>query len=108
MMTTQKRKSRSDRKHVIYSIFIKGEEYIGVTFVNKSAVNKAMTRRWRQHVQRAFKEDTKWKLSEAIRSNGDGNVIISPLIVVRGKAAAFQAERQLIRERQPKLNTDVR
>ena len=108
MMKVQKRKSRSDRKHLIYSLSVRGQEYIGVTFVERSAVNKSLTRRWKKHVQRALTENKNWKLCIAIRKYGPDAFLVSVLDVVRGKSAAHQVERELIKTRKPKLNTDVR
>ena len=108
MMITRKRKSRSDRKHLIYSLSVNGQEYIGVTYVERSAVKKSLTRRWQKHVRRALTENKNWKLCIAIRKYGPDAFLVSVLDVVRGKSAAHQVERELIRERKPKLNTDVR
>ena len=107
-MIKTKRKPRSDRKHIIYSLTIKGQEYIGVTYVDKGRVNASLTRRWRKHVNRALNENKAWKLCVAIRKYGADNFTVSVLEVVRGKSAAHIRERELIKERKPKLNTDVR
>ena len=104
----KKRKSRSDRKHVIYSLSVNGQEYIGVTFVERSAVNKSVIRRWQKHVNRALTENKNWSLCKAIRKYGRDAFEVTVLEVVRGKSAAHIRERELIRERKPKLNTDVR
>ena len=103
-----KRKPRSDRKHLIYSLSINGREYIGVTFVDKGRINASLTRRWNKHVNRALNEGKDWKLCVAIRKYGADNFTVSVLEVVRGKSAAHIRERELIKERKPKLNTDVR
>ena len=103
-----KRKSRSDRKHVIYSLAVNGREYIGVTFVDKGRVNASLTRRWQKHVRRALTEGKDWKLCVAIRKYGPDNFHVGVLEIVRGKSEAHIRERELIRERKPKLNTDVR
>jgi len=108
MIKTQKRKSRSDRKHLIYSLSVNGQEYIGITYVERSAVNKSLTRRWQKHVRRALKENKDWNLCVAIRKYGPDAFDISVLDVVRGKSAAHIIERELIRNRKPTLNTDVR
>ena len=106
MMKT--RKSRSDRKHVIYSLSVNGLEYIGVTYVERSAVNKSVIRRWQKHVRRALTEDRDWALCKAIRKYGADAFDVSYYEVVRGKSEAHIRERELIRELSPKLNTDVR
>ena len=108
MIKTQKRKSRSDRKHLVYSLSVNGQEYIGLTYVEKSAINKSLTRRWQKHVRRALTENKKWKLCIAIRKYGPDAFHVGVLDVVRGKSAAHTLERELIKTRKPKLNTDVR
>ena len=65
-------------------------------------------RSWQKHVRRALTEGKDWKLCIAIRKYGPDNFNVGVLEVVRGKAAAHVRERELIRERKPKLNTDVR
>jgi hypothetical protein len=96
-----KRKKRSDRNHIIYSLTVKGQEYIGVTHVENGKVNKSLDRRWRKHVGRAMTECKMWKLCVA-------NFTVGVLEIVRGKSAAHIRERELIRERKPKLNSDIR
>jgi hypothetical protein len=107
-MIKTKRKARSDRKHIIYSLTIKNLEYIGVTFVDKGRVNYSLNRRWNKHVNRALNENKSWKLCVAIRKYGAEAFTVSVLEVVRGKTAAHDRERELIRLHKPKLNTDVR
>ena len=103
-----KRKARSDRRHLIYSLSVNGKEYIGVTFVDKGRINYSLTRRWQKHVRRAMTEGKDWKLCTAIRKYGPDNFYVGVLEVVRGKSTAHVRERELIRERKPKLNTDIR
>ncbi len=107
-MIKTKRKTRSDRNHIIYSLAINGREYIGVTYVDKGRVNASLTRRWQKHVRRALTEGRDWNLCVAIRKHGPDKFHVGVLEIVRGKAAAHVRERELIRERKPKLNTDVR
>ena len=107
-MKTQKRKSRSDRKHLVYSLSVNGQEYIGVTYVERSAFKKSLIRRWQKHVRRALTENKNWKLCVAIRKYGADAFDVTVLDVVRGKSAAHTLERELIKSRKPKLNTDVR
>ena len=103
-----KRKARSDRNHIIYSLTVNGQEYIGVTHVDKGKVNKSLDRRWRKHVGRAMTEGKMWKLCVAIRKHGPDKFHVGVLEIVRGKTAAHNRERELIRDRKPKLNSDVR
>ena len=107
-MIKNKRKPRSDRNHIIYSLSINSREYIGVTYVERSAVKKSLTRRWQKHVRRALTENKNWKLCVAIRKYGPDAFDVIVLDVVRGKSAAHTIERELIKSRKPKLNTDVR
>lgn len=107
-MLTKKRKTRSDRNHLIYSISIGKREYIGVTVVNDRSPVKSLKRRWQKHVQRAYAEDKGWKLSNAIVKYGADAFTVEVVQVVRGKSEAHSIERDLIRTRRPKLNTDVR
>ena len=107
-MINKKRKSRSDRKHVIYSLSVNGLEYIGVTYVDRSAVSKSVIRRWQKHVRRALTEGKDWALCKAIRKYGPEAFEVCYYEVVRGKTEAHLRERELIRELAPALNTDVR
>lgn len=107
-MMFQKRKTRSDRNHIIYSIAIGKREYIGVTVVNDRSPSKSLKRRWQKHVQRALAEDKGWKLSLAIRKYGPEAFTVEVVQIVRGKSNAHNVERDLIRARKPKLNTDIR
>lgn len=107
MMKT--RKKRSDRNHIVYVITVKGDSYVGVTYVErKIGVDKSMRRRWQKHVRRALTENKDWKLCKAIRKHGPEKFSVSVHGVVRGKNAAHELERKLIRKIKPKLNTDVR
>lgn len=106
--TTPRRKRRTDRKHIIYSISIGKQEYIGITYVQDGKVAKSLDRRWRKHVNRAFNENKDWKLCKAIRRYGPERFNVEVVQVIRGKSAAHEIERELIRSRKPKLNTDVR
>lgn len=108
MSERPKRKKRSDRNHIVYSLAIGKREYIGVTVVNDRSPSKSLNRRWQKHVQRAYAEEKGWKLCEAIRRHGPEKFIVEVVQVVRGKAEAHKIERELIRLRNPKLNTDVR
>lgn len=107
-MIKTKRKARSDRKHVIYSLYVDGQEYIGVTFVDNGRVNASVMRRFRKHVNRAMTEGRDWALCKAIRKYGADAFEIYYYDVVRGKSAAHIRERELIKEMAPSLNTDIR
>ena len=103
-----KRKRRSDRNHIVYKITVKSKTYIGVTHVGKSTPNKGLARRWRKHVQRAYAENYNWKLCIAIRKYGPEAFTVEIIEVVRGKVNAHNVERDLIREINPSLNSDIR
>lgn len=103
-----KRKRRLDRNHIVYSLSVGKLEYIGVTYVQDRSPAKSLKRRFRKHVNRALTEGRDWTLCKAIRKYGAEVFDIRVLEVVRGKPAAHVRERELIRERKPKLNTDVR
>jgi hypothetical protein len=105
---TVKRKPRADRNHLIYSLTVNGEQYIGVTVLADRSINKSLAARWRKHKSRAKVEDKKWGLCEAIRKYGHEAFTVEAVQVVRGKAAAHKIERQLIRTLNPSLNTDIR
>lgn len=103
-----RRKTRTDRNHIVYSLLVGKLEYIGVTYVQDRSPAKSLRRRWKKHIQRALSEDRGWKLCNAIRKHGAEAFTTRVLEVVRGKAAAHNRERELIRILKPRLNTDVR
>lgn len=102
------RKKRSDRNHIVYSISVLDKVYIGVTSVNNGNPQKSLKRRWQKHVQRALSEERNWKLCKAIRRHGSEKFEVKIIVVIRGKSAAHNTERELIRKLKPKLNTDIR
>jgi hypothetical protein len=103
-----KRKIRSDRNHVIYSLTVGKLEYIGITYVQDRDPVKSLRRRWQKHVLRALKEGRDWALCKAIRKYGPDAFETEVLEVVRGKAAAHIREREIIRAFRPRLNSDIR
>jgi hypothetical protein len=107
-MSMMKRKSRTDRNHIVYSLAIGKLEYIGVTYVQERSPTKSLKRRFRKHVSRALTEGRDWTLCKAIRKYGAEAFDVQVLEVIRGKPAAHVRERELIRDRKPKLNTDIR
>ena len=110
MMKIQKtfRKKRSDRNHIIYELKVGQSSYIGVTHVESGAIGKSLQRRWKKHIQRAFAENKSWALCEAIRKYGASKFEVRVVQVIRGKSEAHLAERSMIRELKPKLNSDKR
>jgi hypothetical protein len=104
----KRRKKRSDRNHLVYKLQVGKLVYIGVTHVHDRSPSKSLRRRWLKHVQRALTEQHDWKLCKAIRKHGVDAFDVSIVEVVRGKTAAHQSERQLIKQLKPVLNTDIR
>ena len=98
------RKKRSDRTHAIYQIEIRGMIYIGITAKTCSTIKRSVELRFRKHVNRAITENKSWPLCKAIRKYGIEDAALYILETVRGKAAAHQREREIIRELNPKLN----
>lgn len=100
------RKKRCDRKHALYCAtnILTGEQYVGLTVTNGSAVKRAVKVRWQKHVSRARRETKAWALCEALRFWGPEAFDLTVLEVVRGRKAAHQRERQIIAEVQPALN----
>ena len=71
-------------------------------------MNKSVLTRFNKHVYRSRTEDKSWALYETMRERGVESFVKSIVAVVRGKAEAHAQERELIKQYQPNLNTDVR
>ena len=96
------------RNHIIYVITVDGQEYVGITYKDKTVLH-SLQRRAHKHYYRATVERKDWLLCAALRTLGSKHEIdIRPLEIVRGKEAAHRRERELIREMKPVLNSDRR
>jgi hypothetical protein len=102
-------KARANRKHIIYRLTVRKMVYVGITFVDdKIGAEKSLRRRWQKHVRRALTENKNWKLCKAIRTHGAEKFTVEILEIVKGKTAAHDVERAMIRDLDPRLNTDKR
>lgn len=101
------RKRRCDTTHYVYVITntYTSEQYIGITVKNYSTAYRTLRRRIQKHIQRATAETKNWTLCENIRQWGAENFTFGLVDTVRGRAAAHQRERELIRQYNPQLNT---
>jgi hypothetical protein len=96
------------RNHIIYLITVDGEQYVGVTYKEKTVLH-SLQRRAHKHYYRATVEHKDWLLCKALRTlQSKHEIDIRPLEIVRGKAAAHARERELIAEMRPHLNSDKR
>jgi len=104
------RKKRTDRNHIVYSITVGEERYIGVTAKTESTVPKSLWSRLSKHwYRRNDPARLHWALYSALRSLTDrAEAVIRVEHIVRGKEAAHKLERELIRQYRPVLNTDKR
>jgi hypothetical protein len=102
---SQTRRRRSDRNHILYQITApNGHTYVGLTVVEGTPA-KSLRRRWLKHINRAANETHEWGLCEALRRWSSELFELEILERVRGRAAAYAREVELIRELKPKLNT---
>lgn len=97
------RKKRNDRNYVLYRVTADGQEYIGLTVAIGRAFLRSVKVRLQKHQSRANRENKAWAFCEALRSAE--SVEYEVLEVVRGRKAAYQLEREYIKEIQPTLNT---
>ena len=96
------------RNHIIYLITVEGQQYVGLTYKDKTVLH-SLQRRAHKHYYRATKEQKDWLLCRALRTlTSKHEIDIRPLEIVRGKAAAHARERELIADLKPFLNSDRR
>ena len=103
------RKKRTDRNHIVYSITIGKDVYIGVTAKTESTILKSVRVRANKHFYRAKTEAKNWLLCKALReldSKEDIEIVVHAAL--RGKADAHMMEVAIRRNVRPTLNTDVR
>ena len=101
------RKKRNDRNYVLYQITDEntGNNYIGLTVATGRAFLRSVKVRVQKHLSRAKREDKNWAFCEFIRKNPDASLAYEVITVVRGRKAAYQLERDYIRQTNPELNT---
>ena len=103
------RKKRSDRNHAIYQLSVDNQTYIGVTVVSGSVTKGLWSRLSKHWFRRNDPARAHWKLYQALRKlDCREQAVIQALHIVRGKTQAHKLEREIIRELQPLLNTDIR
>ena len=93
----------------MYQIAVDSKVYIGVTAKTQSTVDKSVRSRIAKHFYRAQTEGLNWLLCKALRKlDCKEDIEYTILAVVRGKSAAHEYERDLIRKLNPALNSDKR
>lgn len=105
-METQikRRRKRCDRCYVIYELKVKNLCYIGITARSHSTAHKSVWARWRKHQSRCRSEQKAWPLYDAMRKYGSDAFEYTVVETLRGRASAYAREREIIRERRPRLN----
>jgi hypothetical protein len=104
------RKKRTDRNHIIYRITVGDACYIGVTANTAGSLKRSLWDRMSKHWYRRNEEGKNhWLLYRVLQTlTARTEADIEVLDVVRGKSAAHDVERELIRLHRPALNTDTR
>jgi hypothetical protein len=104
---SEKRRPRQDRTYYMYVItnIYTQEQYLGITVKNSGSIFKTLRRRVQKHVQRALAESKDWALCQNIRDWGSEAFTFGFVEQIRGRKPAYQRERELIAQYQPRLNT---
>lgn len=104
--TKTKRTARADCNFVIYrAVCETGQDYIGLTRKGSRTSSGAVKERWRKHISRARNENRRWALYVYLKTGGmDLKWKHEILEVVRGRAAAYSQEREIIKALKPSLN----
>jgi len=105
---TRRRRTRSDRSHVVYRLTHppSGGTYVGLTALLAGSAGRSVRKRWLQHLWHARVGGRQGPLADLIRSHGDDPWLVQVVGVVRGKAAAHRMELDLVRAERPSLNTE--
>lgn len=100
------RKIRSDCNYIIYeAVSESGENYIGLTRKSESTVARSVLERWRKHKSRARNENRLWALYVYLKTGGlEQTWEHRVLEIVRGRAAAYAREREIVKAARPSLN----
>ena len=101
-------KRRSDRNHIVYQLLClaTNERYIGITVVRGRAFQRSVKLRWEGHIYHATVEGRNGPLQQRIREYGPQAFVHEILCIVRGKQAAHDHERELIKTTHPELNIE--
>ena len=99
-----------NRKHIVYTLEIQGELYVGCTNVEaRLGVERSLQRRVSKHWYR-LKDPvrSKWVLYERMRTLNSKHDIVARVVSVHpNKAEGHTAEQQLLRQLTPALNSDI-
>lgn len=99
------RKIRSDCNYIIYQAVDEcGMSYVGLTR-KATTVQKSVKERWRKHLSRARNEQRDWTLYEYLREGALEHAWTHRVLeIIRGRAAAYARERELVKLMKPTLN----
>ena len=102
-----KRKRRSDRRHIVYTVqnVVTGEFYVGIAACVDRSGKETLAARWSRHVGRAFNQGKNWALCESIRTYGPDAFVPMIFDFVRGKAEAHRVETEMRKTGKFTLNT---